>query len=363
MYPYPDGLFAVRNGWYVAAFSDEVGRDLLERWLLDEPVLLYRREDGIAVAVAGRCPHRQFPLSQGTLDGDTIRCGYHGIEFAADGRCLRIPTQDRVPPAFRLRTFPLVERWRWLWIWMGDPALADEALIPDHDAIELGGPDHSSVPMHHRLVNGRYQLLHDNLLDLSHLAYLHASKIGTESVATTRDEVTTGPTWIRSRREIRDSDPSPHVVGRYGDMRIDRLLDFTFYAPCLHVGLNRIAPSAHDGVPDGLLQESIVYHAVTPATKTSCHYFFARTQKAPPDTDGQAASADYIAGVLDEDVFATVQIERMLSHGSEPRDLMTGGDVAVTKGRLMLQRMMMREREATRPDARFTPTEEIDVSE
>ncbi|CAN5559888.1 aromatic ring-hydroxylating dioxygenase subunit alpha [soil metagenome] len=346
MYPYPEGLYAARNGWYVAAFSHEVGRTLLERWFLDEPVILFRREDGTAVAMAGRCPHRQFPMAAGTLAGDTVTCGYHGIEFGADGRCVKIPTQERVPPAFGLRTYPIVERWQWLWIWTGDPLLADESLIPDHGAIELGLPDYSSVPMHYRLVNGRYQLLHDNLLDLSHLSYLHGTKIGTESVATTRDEVTAGPDWIRSVRDIRDSEPSPHVRGLYGEKRIDRYLDFTFIAPCLHVGINRISEAGKDGAPGTPLQESVVYHAVTPATKTTCHYFFARTQKHPTATDGQAASSAYIAGVLDEDVFATEQIERMLSNGTEPRDLMTGGDVAVTKGRLMLQRMMVRERDS-----------------
>ena len=344
MYPFTVDQYAVRNAWYVAAFSHEVGRQLLERWFLGEPVVLYRCEDGRPVALSGRCPHRQFPLAAGCLDGDNVRCGYHGIEFGPDGRCVRIPTQDHVPRGFGARTFPLVERWKWLWIWMGDPARADESLIPDHAAIGLGLPDYSSVPMHYRLVKGRCQLLHDNLLDLSHLAFLHSTKIGSESVASTQQEVTTGSNWVRSRRDIRGSEPSPHVVQLYGNVRVDRLIDFTFYAPALHVGLNRISLAASEGRTGELLQESIVYHAVTPATPNTTHYFFARTQKWPPDRDGQEFSRRYIEGVLEEDVFAVEEIERMLMCGGEHlRDGLTAGDVAVTKGRLMLQRMMREE--------------------
>ena len=98
MYPFAEGQFAVRNAWYVAAFSHEVGEALLERWFLGDPVVLYRKQDGAAVAVAGRCPHRQFPMTHATREGDALVCGYHGITFGADGRCLRIPTQERCRP-------------------------------------------------------------------------------------------------------------------------------------------------------------------------------------------------------------------------------------------------------------------------
>lgn len=62
MYPFSEGAFAPRLGWYVAAFGTEIGRTPLARDILGESVLFYRREDGVAVAVGGRCPHRHYPL-------------------------------------------------------------------------------------------------------------------------------------------------------------------------------------------------------------------------------------------------------------------------------------------------------------
>jgi phenylpropionate dioxygenase-like ring-hydroxylating dioxygenase large terminal subunit len=83
----------LRESWYVAARAVEVTRQPLARTLLDEPVVLYRGEDGTAVALEDRCCHRHLPLSMGKLEGDRLRCGYHGLLFAPDGRCVEIPGQ------------------------------------------------------------------------------------------------------------------------------------------------------------------------------------------------------------------------------------------------------------------------------
>ncbi|MDB5717872.1 MAG: hypothetical protein JWM38_1299 [Sphingomonas bacterium] len=350
MYPFSEGCFAVRNAWYVAALSHEVTREPMERWFLDEPVVLFRTEAGKAVALAGRCPHRQYPMAAGRLEGDILVCGYHGIAFAADGRCTRIPTQDRVPAAFGLRAYPLVEKWKWLWIWTGDPDKADESLIPDHAAIGLrdapGANGELSVPLSHNHVGGRYQLLHDNLLDLSHLAFLHSSSIGMEAIATTSDEVTSGDRWLRSARHVRDADSSPWIRARYGVAKVDFVIDFTFHMPALHVGLNRTSISADAPERAGeVIRDSIVYHAVTPARRHSAHYFFATTINAPATSEeAMAPIAAGIAKVIEEDIFATEEIERMIPADRPLRDLMTAGDVAVVKGRRMLESMMKAER-------------------
>ena len=120
-----------RNAWYVAATADELGRELLGRTLLDEPVVLYRCDDGTPVALEDRCSHRFLPLSKGYLVGDVVQCGYHGMEYDRTGACVHVPGQKSAPASAGVRTFPICERWRFIWIWMGDPALADEALIPE----------------------------------------------------------------------------------------------------------------------------------------------------------------------------------------------------------------------------------------
>ena len=103
---------------------------------MGEPVVLYRkREDGQAVAVGGRCPHRYFPLGESPRVGDSIQCGYHSITFGPDGVCTRVPSQQTVPGVNKIPSYPLVERGLWAFIWMGDPDKADESLIPDMEAI------------------------------------------------------------------------------------------------------------------------------------------------------------------------------------------------------------------------------------
>lgn len=178
MYPLDKDGFAPRNQWYIAAWFEEIGRAPLERWILDEPIVLYRREDGRAVALEGRCPRRGFPFGKSELGGDTIKCGYHGIRFGTDGKCASIPTQSVVPSACHVKTFPIVEQWRWLWIWMGDPERADEQLIPSADWLSLDDGVHTIASGGYRLVNSRYMLLHDNLFDLTHGGHLHAKSFG-----------------------------------------------------------------------------------------------------------------------------------------------------------------------------------------
>ena len=229
MYPFREGSFAVRNGWYVAAFRNELGRDLLARTILNQPVVLYRKEDGEAVAVGGRCPHRHFPLGKSCLKGDAIVCGYHGIAFGADGRCVDIPSQDVVPRAYTIPTYPLVEHGLWAWIWMGDADKADVALLPDLEEIGVTAAGMTARPFYVQEVQGRYQLLNDNLLDLSHLAFLHASSIGTVENAQAPEELVKRPGFLSCRRYIRNAD-APAVMaatGRYAG-KIDRVTGMDF---------------------------------------------------------------------------------------------------------------------------------------
>jgi phenylpropionate dioxygenase-like ring-hydroxylating dioxygenase large terminal subunit len=152
----------------VAAWGREVSRQLLARTLLEEPVVLFRKEDASVVALEDRCCHRHLPLSRGRLEADTLRCGYHGLLFDASGTCIEIPGQANIPREAKVRSFPTLERYGWVWIWMGEPARADAALIPnwwwaEHPEWAFSRPD----PIH---VRCNYQLISDNVLDVTHLA-------------------------------------------------------------------------------------------------------------------------------------------------------------------------------------------------
>lgn len=348
MYPFKEGSFAPRNGWYVVAFPHEITRTLLTRWVLGEPVVLYRKQDGTAIAVNGRCPHRHFPLGESRLIGDEIQCGYHGITFGADGRCTRVPSQDAIPGVYRIRTYPLVERGLWAWLWAGDPDLADEGLIPTPEEIGLTAPGYVSRPFYSMLIKGRYQLMNDNLLDLTHLGYLHGSSIGTEENASTPEVRDDNDRRISSRRHMMGA-ACPDVLTRLHDYRgpIDRVAGMDFYFPGFHAGLDETRiPEGHATRPGEVLRMSKVWHAVTPSTHDETLYFFAMGMTDP---DGLDFMHDYLKPVVEEDAFATEQIERMIRRiGRMPPELMLKSDATAMRGRRILQAMMDAEREDPR---------------
>ena len=76
----------LRNCWYVAAWAAEVGAAPLARTICGAPVALFRTGSGEAVALEDRCCHRNLPLSMGRVEGEALRCGYHGLLFDRDGR-------------------------------------------------------------------------------------------------------------------------------------------------------------------------------------------------------------------------------------------------------------------------------------
>ena len=340
MYPFKQGSFAPRNGWYVAAFCNEIGEPLLSRWILNQPVVLYRKADGTAVAVEGRCPHRHFPLGDSKRVGDAIQCGYHGITFGADGKCTFIPSQQTVPGVYSIKAYPLVERGLWAWIWPGEPDKADESLIPTMEEIGYRtDPDFHAKPFYVHHVNGRYQLLNDNLLDLTHLGYLHSGSIGTPDDAATPEVRDLNARRLRSRRHMKNTPPTPAIRERWGyDGLLDRLSGMDFYFPGFHAGIG------DSTVPEGQpragekLASSRVWHAVTPATKTSTTYFFAM---GSPDRSGVEFMVEYLKPVLAEDIFATEAIEKIITTVDEvPPELMLRSDTTAVQGRRVLQAMM-----------------------
>ncbi len=88
--------------------------------------MLFRGANGKPGALEDRCCHRAAPLSLGAVEGDHLRCGYHGLTFDTKGQCISVPGQDTVPSGARVRAYPVAERYNVVWIWMGDPARADD---------------------------------------------------------------------------------------------------------------------------------------------------------------------------------------------------------------------------------------------
>lgn len=343
MYPLAEGMFAPRNQWYVAARRDEIGREPIERWILDSPIAFYRKQNGDSVALDGRCPHRSFPLGKSLVVEDDIQCAYHGIRFGPDGQATQIPSQDYVPRVCRVRSYPLAERWEWVWIWPGDPDRADESLIPDHGALGLTDPAIRATLVSYHEVAGRYFLLHDNLMDLTHIQFLHRNTFGAGTRSDQVPQYSEGPNWVASYFEQIGIDVPPllqPILQR--DDTIDRLFGLKFMAPALHVGSDDVFARG----PDGSRQENIgavrIIHAVTPATRTSCHYWFAfghSWSHLPPQFDQMFASQ--LAKGIEEDAYATAEIEKMVRHkNGGPGELLLRADHVAVRGRRIMEKMI-----------------------
>ena len=164
----------LRNGWYTALWSNELKDKPIAKTLLNEKIVLFRNARGDVGALEDCCCHRAAPLSLGEIAGDYLACGYHGLKFDVNGKCVELPDGNQVPSGAKVRSYPVAEKWNVVWIWMGDPAKADPGKIPDLPW--LSEPKWTATPgrLH---VKSNYQFIVDNLLDFTHVAYVHKRTI------------------------------------------------------------------------------------------------------------------------------------------------------------------------------------------
>ncbi|MEU6701897.1 aromatic ring-hydroxylating dioxygenase subunit alpha [Pseudonocardia sp. NPDC046786] len=293
---------ALKNAWYVAAWPEEIDEgNLVGRTILNEPILLYRKTDGTPVAIGNRCPHRFAPLHLGRHLGDTVRCGYHGLEFGEDGRCARNPHGNGTTPSHAsVPTYPLVEKHSMLWIWMGSEP-ADESLIADEFAF-VADPQRAHVKGSLN-VKGNYMLLVDNLMDLSHGLYLHAGTLSNEQMQESflpKAHVEDGVVYC-NREQPGIAPPALWVPSLpSGTETVDYFSNLSWHQPSnvIHPVGCRIVGKP-EGVDGGVGSRSA--HMFTPETDTTTHYFYSNSRDYGVD-DPEADKR--IRGVL-ERVFGT----------------------------------------------------------
>ena len=287
----------LRNYWYVAALDHEVKDRPLGRTILGEPVVLFRTADGKLGALQDRCAHRRLPLSMGKVVGDALQCHYHGLHFDRSGKCVRVPGQELIPQSARVRTYPVVERYRWIWIWMGDPALADPEKITDFHWLD--DPDWGAKASYLH-VEANWQLVVDNLLDLTHLAFVHETTIGNMAlVEHAAVKVQRAHDNVLVTRWIIDQ-PAPPTFVKVGKFtgNVDRwqIID---YVPPAFLRLDVGATPTGTGAPEGRRVNGISMrnlNAITPETETTAHYFW-----------GQAHDFDVNNPETTEKVFQQIQ--------------------------------------------------------
>lgn len=263
----------LRNAWYVAAWSDEIGRQLLGRTICEQPMLLYRMENGNPAAIGNMCPHRFAPLDRGKLIGDVVQCGYHGLRFGEDGRCVLNPHADKkVPGKMRVPNYPVVERYDMIWVWMGEPELADPTAIPDYSF--------NVAPGFRRIggmieIQANYELISDNVLDLTHAEFVHEGLLSSEAMTISKLETLQVGTTIWSNRWCPNGEAPPAWKWAWGE-GADQPFDqwgYTRWDPpanmTLDVGMSPVGRPRGEGI--------WLYgtDCITPKDSKSCYYFWA----------------------------------------------------------------------------------------
>jgi phenylpropionate dioxygenase-like ring-hydroxylating dioxygenase large terminal subunit len=262
----------LKDCWYVAAMSQEVSTKPLGRTLLERAVVLFRTEEGAVVALNDRCPHRFVPLSLGKVIGSSIQCTYHGLRFGPNGSCIHNP-HGKVAQRLRIDAYPTIERYGYIWIWFGDPSKSDPSTLPNMPLLER--EEEFTFVRGVLSVNANYELVTDNLLDLSHIEYLHPALARAEGVEGQKVEFfRENDTVIANRwkpnnslstfaRLFWDCPPSS------GDGRAN----IRWQPPAflyLDIGVTEVGGKVEEGV----CTPSI--HLLTPATPFRTHYFWAQ---------------------------------------------------------------------------------------
>lgn len=305
------------DAWYVAAFAEELGPQLMQRTLLGKRVVMFRTLDGRPVVLDDRCPHRSYPLSASHRDGDTIVCGYHGLRFDAKGDCIEVPSQKPCPKGIGVRAYALVERGPLVWIWMGDPESADESQLPQHDWIV--DPDWEKSHGHMAL-GASYVRLHENLLDLTHLSFLHAATIGTPDYAGAAYDVELGDGRFALVRSVVPTSLPPvwgKPTGLYGLNTAARIARSEFHSAAMHEVNVKFYDSAlpAENRPEFRIRTA---HLPTPETANSTHYFVVHGRDfAQTDDDITCFMHDNLFAAFHEDVVGLALQEELLASADE----------------------------------------------
>lgn len=345
--PYGDSVKTMnylRNCWYAAMWSEALKRGaLVAATLLDEPLVFFRDQLGQPVAMDDMCPHRLAPLRLGKLlpDGH-VRCGYHGLEFASSGLCVKNPHGNgHIPPNCRVKTYRVVEKHTLVWIWMGDAA-PDESLIPEfsyldaNSGYDVGRRDTITMDTHYRYIV-------DNLMDLSHASFLHDGLLGNEET-------------IFADIQVRQEGPYVFVQRDMNNVRPPLLRDLLFKRDGANVNMWQ---NIRWSPPSAVLNDIGTYapgtdrkdfsgqlgcHILTPATADTTLYHTAAARQGPLGAVAEEGDETFKARIAELRTFAfkeqddpmlKAQLENIRKHpGATPRML------AIDAGPVRCQRIL-----------------------
>lgn len=297
----------LRNAWYCGGFAADLQPgELKPLTMLGEPLVFYRRDDGCAAAIADRCPHRFAPLSMGRLCDGAVQCPYHGLRFDHNGACVHNPHGDgAIPKAAVVKSYTVAEKHGALWVWMGDAAAADASSIPDFGLTDpREGWSRVQGYLH---VKANYRLVIDNLLDLSHVPFLHPF-LASDKAPPAEFRPTIGMEQqgnsvlaINEFRHMPNTDLY-RMLWERGEPpeTCEMRANIRWFAPStllLDTGATYVGRPREDG------PSAPSSHWLTPETETSTHYFWAaaRDRYVGNENVSQQMAAGFDAAFRNED--------------------------------------------------------------
>ncbi len=339
---------ALRNAWYVAEASSVLTKNLHAVRILGEDVLLYRKDDGTVVALENACPHRKVPLSMGKRRGDFVECAYHGLTFDGSGACVRAPISDVVRERARVCSYPVAERYGLIWIWMGEAALADPQSIFKLD--NWDDPEWGCTAIDSMVVDCNYLYITDNLLDPTHVAWVHPTSFGDQACAETPLKTDIMANGVAVSRWMLDVEVAPFYtkfVKFKGNADRQQYYEVRFPS---HALIRAVFAPAGAGGPEGkdcpntFLMDS--FNFMTPIDEHTTRYFWFQMRNfAPGDEEVNAAFAAAVRSAFEEDKRVLEAVHKGMQQPRTPHiDLPS--DAGPTRFRRRLAGMIRAEEDA-----------------
>ena len=341
----------IKNTWYVACSLEELealGVRPLGRTICNEPMVFFKGPQGKVAAVEDFCPHRGAPLSLGKVCEGKLVCGYHGLEMGCEGKTVHMPGQ-RVRGFPAIKSYAVVERYGFVWVWPGDQALADEAQMPsfeffDNPAWAYGGG------LYH--VQADYRLMVDNLMDLTHETYVHATSIGQPEIDETPCTTTVQDDQVILQRHMNGIQAPPFwqmamsANGLDPQAKVDRWQICRFTPPShimIDVGVALAGQGGFDAAPEHKAY-SVVVDFITPETETSHWYHWGMARQFKPE---DAALTDKIregqGKIFNEDM-AMLQLQQAnISRWPDRKLLLLNIDSGGVQSRRIIDRLLAQE--------------------
>ena len=328
----------LRNAWYVAAWGDEITEDLQEIILLEERVCMFRDSAGKIVALENACPHRKMPLTKGRRKGDAVECGYHGLTFNGMGQCIHAPGKGGIPSNAKVHAYPTEERYGLVWIWMGNPALAGTSEIIEIENFD--SPDWGMNRGKALEIDCNYLYVTDNLLDPTHVAWVHQSSFGQAATEDTPLRITKKEEGITVWRWMMDVEPAPFykkIVEFEGNC--DRLQHYEVRYPC-HALIKAVFTPAGTGGEDGPLHENTFvmdsYNFMTPETATRTRYYWFQLRNIRPEDEALSKMmSDDVKHAFEEDREVLNEVQKGMTNKTTPHI-----DLPIDGGQLRFRRQL-----------------------